>query len=337
MTIPVLSLFSGAGGIDYAFERQGAFRIAAALELESVFCRTLEANQRSGLLTQASIVNESAGAADPYSLVRKLGIQASEFGIVGGPPCESFSVMGRHGGMNDPRGMLILTFSSWVQRLRPAFFMMENVPHLLKIDDGAAFETFLDSFQGHGYSIAHAVLRASDYGAATIRRRLFVVGLRSSISFQFPAASHHGTTDGHRRTNSSPWKTVRDAFRGLATPGQDKPGSPQGHVRIRHTDVVEARFDALREGQTDHVRKRTRLSWDLPSPSLMAGNASGARLHIHPSEPRELTNREAARLHGFPDQYTFAGNRVLVAKQIANSVPIELGGAMAAAIAAQCQ
>jgi DNA (cytosine-5)-methyltransferase 1 len=332
MKASVVSLFSGAGGLDLAFERDRRFSVAASIELEPTFCSTLLTNQRNKLLGGSHVIQASVSDVDPRATVKQLVREAKLFGVIGGPPCESFSVMGRHSGLDDDRGKLVLTFASWVKRSCPDFFVMENVPHLLQIHEGKAFERLLDALSIRGFSVAHAVLRASDYGAATVRRRLFIVGVRGRSSFEFPAITH---ADPQSPANSSkvPWRTVRCALAGLSTPHFDKPGRPQWHVRIKHTNEVQSRFERLLQGQADPIRKRTRLHWDRPSPSLMAGNLAGARLHIHPDEPRELTNREAARLHGFPDSFLFEGSRVHVAKQIANSVPVELGAAVAAAIA----
>jgi DNA (cytosine-5)-methyltransferase 1 len=136
----------------------------------------------------------------------------------------------------------------------------------------------------------------------------------------------------------APYVTVRDALKSLPPASVNNPGDPQGHVVVKHTAKVAARFISLRQGQYDNIRKRSKLSYDLPSPALVAGNLSGIRSHIHPEFPRELTNRESARLHGFPDNFMFSGNHAAMGKQIANSVPISLARALANSLAEQlCQ
>ena len=104
-------------------------------------------------------------------------------------------------------------------------------------------------------------------------------------------------------------------------------------MAIKHNQRVVERFGRLALGQIDKVRQRWRLPLDSPSPSLVAGNLQGIRSHIHPTEPRELTNRESARLHGFPDSFRFSGNHAAVGKQIANSVPIPFATALANSVA----
>lgn len=326
----ILSLFTGAGGLDQAFESTGAFVTRAAVEYQPEFRGTLLQNQEDlGVLPHAHILGADIHKVASDGSWSTLFPWGRPSGIIAGPPCESFSVMGKHGGRKDRRGQLVFAFAEAVASLGPRFFVMENVPHLLKIEKGAVIRDLLRSFQNSGYTVAYEVLSAASYGAPTVRKRLFVIGIRGQ-RWSFPEPTHFQNS-----TNGNRWVSVREAFSGLPTPGFERPGEPQWHVAVRHTERVKIRFATVEPGSVDPIRKRSRLTWDAPSPSLMAGDLTGTRFHIHPGEHRELTNREAARLHGFADDFRFEGKRTAVAKQIANSVPIPLGAAVAGSLAMQ--
>lgn len=326
----LLSLFTGAGALDHGFHLNGRFVTRVCVEFESLFCKTLALNQPKGFLSKANILNESVTALDPEVIRSRYFGGSPPDGIIGGPPCETFSVRGKKGGLDDPRGMLVFAFLDWVAALKPKFFLMENVPGLARLNNGATLAELCDQASRAGYAVSSTILNAADFGAATKRQRLFIVGMIGSSSFHFPEPSHSETPD---LFNKKPYATVRDALKGLPNLGWTEPGIPQGHIGVRHTPPVVARFATLRQGQQDNVRKRTRLHLERPSPTLVAGNLHEIRSHIHPTEPRELTNRESARLHGFPDDFEFAGGHPGMGKQIANSVPIPLAQALGQAIA----
>jgi DNA (cytosine-5)-methyltransferase 1 len=325
----LLSLFSGAGALDYGFELTGRFHTRACIELEPIFCRTLLANQKCGFISGASIINQDV-AATSKDIIRDLCFDGkSPTGIIGGPPCETFSVRGSKKGLDDSRGMLVFAFLEWVSSLKPRFFLMENVPPLARLNDGATLSALSETARSAGYVVSHAILNAADFGAATKRQRLFLVGMLGNSPFTFPEPTHSAGTDFLSR---QPYVTVGEALKGLPVLGWTEPGTPQGHIGVRHKPHVEARFAALKQGQQDNIRKRTRLHLQRPSPTLVAGNLIQTRSHIHPTEPRELTNRESARIHGFPDNFVFDGGHAAMGKQIANSVPIALAQALAKAI-----
>jgi DNA (cytosine-5)-methyltransferase 1 len=326
----ILSLFTGAGALDHGFERTGRFETRLAVEKEPIFCRTLHANQARGALPSAAILNASIDELAPKSILSRYFGEHTLDGIIGGPPCESFSSMGKQRALGDPRGHLIFSFCKWVRRLKPSFFLFENVPHLAHRFSGEILAQLVQSFTSAGYKVSKQILKASDYGAATKRKRLLIVGVRRGPYFVFPKPSHAVAASGFQLKRQ---RTVRDALKGLPEPFDSEGCEPTWHKRIAHNAAVVKRFSLLSPGEQDKVRKRWRLSLSEPSPSLVAGNLDGIRSHIHPTQPRELTNRESARIHGFDDDFVFCGNHAAVGKQIANSVPIELASALAHAIA----
>jgi DNA (cytosine-5)-methyltransferase 1 len=326
----LLSLFSGAGALDCGFELTARFRTRACIELEPIFCRTLAGNQQRGYISEAAVINEDVATASKNTILDAYFDGKSPAGIIGGPPCETFSVRGSKKGLNDKRGMLVFSFLEWVLALKPRFFLMENVPPLARLNGGATLDALAGSARSSGYAVTHAILNAADFGAATKRQRLFLIGMLKNPPFTFPDPTHSGVLGALPKQS---YVTVGDALRGLPDVSWAEPGMPQGHIGVRHTPHVEARFAALKQGQQDNIRKRTRLHLERPSPTLVAGNMIQIRSHIHPTAPRELTNRESARLHGFPDEFVFEGGHAAMGKQIANSVPIPLAQTLAQAIA----
>jgi DNA (cytosine-5)-methyltransferase 1 len=328
----ILSLFSGAGGLDYGFELTGRFSTKVCIESEEIFCETLRNNQARGYLKGSTVINESVTTASTESIRKEYFPNSPPAGIIGGPPCETFSVRGNKKGLDDHRGELIFTFLDWVLALKPQFFLMENVPPLARLNEGKVLSSLCDKATKGGYSVTHEILKASEYGAPTRRERLILIGINGNDPFVFPESTHSEEQD---LFSKEPCVTVGDALKGLPPQCWESPGTPQGHLGIRHTTPVIERFKTLKQGQQDNIRKRTRLHLQRPSPTLVAGNLDQTRSHIHPLEPRELTNRESARLHGFPDSFEFAGNHAAMGKQIANSVPVALAKALAAALAQQ--
>ncbi len=326
----LLSLFAGAGGLDIGFESTGMFETLAAIEFQPEYSATLKKNMKRGFLPTAEIIQEDIRKLDPKKIARRYFPKGRVDGIIGGPPCEAFSVRGKKGGLSDPRGLLVFDFIRWAVELRPAFVLMENVPPLAKFDNGKILYDLQKELDDAGYSTCSAVLNAAGYGAATKRQRLILLAFLGT-QVKMPEPTHTEGTD-LPGLGLLPALTVRAALRGLPKPGYDETVFPTWHRLVNHTPEVVQRFSSLLLGQQDNIRKRTRLHPDRPSLTIVAGNHQGTRTHIHPFEPRELTNRECARLHGFPDEFEFCGTGPAVCKQIANSVPIPFARTLAESI-----
>lgn len=321
-----MSLFSGAGGLDAAFESTGSFRTVARVELQPEYCETLRLAERAGQLGPAPIFEEDIRTVAVADVIAGAGSSGSRtlLGVIGGPPCESFSTMGKRKGVGDPRGTLVMAFADFVIKAKADFFVLENVPQLATAGEGQVLQEFIDAVANSGYSVDYRILNAADYGAFTSRKRLFVVGVQGSSNYSFPQPSH--SKDG---SSGPSWIGVGLALSGLPAPSDNPPGALSGHYAVKHKPEVVERFSTVAPGSYDNIRKRSRLALSKPSPSLVAGNLQGTRSHIHPTENRELTNRECARIQGFADSFCFAGSHAAVGKQIANAVPIPLGKAIA--------
>ena len=331
--IEVVSLFTGAGGLDLGLESTGYFDMTARIEAEPEYCKTIAACQKAGVLRDAAIVESDFLKVDPSSVWTHP--RPNIRGVVAGPPCESYSSFGLRKGHSDPRGQLLFELIDWIDRSGADFFLIENVPSLTQGENRPGFEHLIKQFRSRGFAVDFQILNAADYGAATWRKRVIVLGLRGSNPLAFPEPTHADPDGREIKPVRTPWVTSGDALNGLPSPAAKAPGSPSGHVLIAHTEPVTERFRALDPGALDPVRRRRRLAWNRPSPSLVAGNLTGTRAHIHPLEPRELTNRECARIQGFPDSFDFSGSRCAVAKQIANAVPVALAQQIGYAIGRQ--
>lgn len=209
----VISLFSGAGGLDIGFEQVG-FEVAVAVEADSACCDTLRCNKPN-----LPIINKRIEDVTVQEILKTAKLKPLEAALViGGPPCQSFSLAGLRKGLNDDRGKLLFEYVRVVREALPVGFVLENVKGLANWDNGRALKLLIEElskpieFEGktYQYSIAPPqVLNAYDYGAPQKRERLILVGNRKSIPFIYPAS-----------VPESEHKTVWDAIGNLPEPEQ---------------------------------------------------------------------------------------------------------------------
>jgi DNA (cytosine-5)-methyltransferase 1 len=354
--LSVLSLFAGAGGFDIGFERTGLFHSVACIDSDKDCIATLNINrahgrtsERHGFLQHSTII--CGDLARPGAVLSRVSRKPVDV-IVGGPPCQAFSVLGKRRGTEDERGGLVASYMDVVERVRPRAFVMENVPGFTSIDSGRTFDQVLKRSIALGYECWSGKLCAADYGDPTIRRRFFLIGvIDPQMRLHAPQATHGAHAGKCRedlfldRTEGEggalplyPYVTVSEALCGLGNP-RPIGETINAHVAVGHRASTIERFKLLQPGERDVARRRNRLKLDSPALTLFSGGIRGrkqARTHIHPVFPRELTPRECARLHSFPDYWEFHGPTDSVLTQISNSVPINLGSAVARMVAAAC-
>ena len=223
----VISLFSGAGGMDIGFEMAG-FETVVAVEYDKSCCQTLVTNKPELSIIQGDISNITT-----EQILKAGNLKATEPALViGGPPCQSFSLAGKRMGMDDPRGMLVLEFIRVVRESLPVAFVMENVKGMVNWQGGKAINAIINEisqpilFEGneYSYSISKTVLNAADYGASQFRERVFIVGNRINKQFRFPKATHGNSYNesadlfGYKK---KPYNTVWNAIGDL--PKADEP------------------------------------------------------------------------------------------------------------------
>lgn len=301
----VLSLFSGAGGLDLGFEAAGCATIAC-VDNDFESCKTLRHNRPDWNVFEGDI-------RDYNPAVRDVDV------VVGGPPCQGFSSAGK-GDPNDPRNFLWKEYMRVVERVKPRAIVLENVSALAHRKNGDHLAGIMDALEAQGYSFVHRVLNAADFGVPQARRRLVVIGLRDGTP-TMPEPTHVGAH-----------VTVHDAIADL-----DGNFDPDwNHVPPSHAKHVVARWKKLKPGEADPNYRRARLDPAKPSTTIRAGGGYGpkgdhlAGFHppIHPYQPRQLTVREAARLQSFPDDWILQGSKTAQGRQIGNAVPVKLGEAI---------
>ena len=353
-TIRILDLFAGAGGLTAGFhEASDRFRSVAAVELDPAAAASYSATFAKTDVFTGPIQDWLARAEMP----------ADVDVVVGGPPCQGFSALGKRDAA-DERNSLWRQYAEVLTRVRPGYFVVENVPAFGR---SWQYQDFLAATRPGGfledYALEHRVLNAADYGAPQVRKRTVVIGHRRDLEAPgFPEATHAPEAAG----GLLPYRTVGEALLGVPTvPDMDGrfnevrtrvgdrelPGafSPRElHFSRAYRPISRKRFAAIPEGgsradlpdalkapcwrrhTTGSMDVMGRLRADRPSVTIRTEFFKPEKgRYLHPIENRAITHYEAALLQGFPDSHRFIGSRTAIARQIGNAVPIPLGAAIA--------
>ena len=327
--IRVLSLFSGAGGLDIGFHDVG-FHIVECNELEEAFAATLEANSQPGSrLHGSNIVCSDIRNYHPE-------LKDIDF-IIGGPPCQTFSAAGaRAAGVNgtdDERGNLFWEYVRILNKLRPKGFLFENVYRIVGAQGGKPWKQIQKAFQDVGYKLHWRILDAADYGVPQFRERLIIVGLREG-TFAFPLPSH-GPDSSDNRDYYSAGKAIaslniKKQFSGLSgRHGHLLNDIPPGLNYSFYTEKLghPKPIFAWRSKFSDYLYK---ADSDTPVRTIKAqGGQYTGPFHW---ENRPFTVEEYKRLQTFPDDYQIVGNRQRIIHQIGNSVPPQFARVLALSI-----
>lgn len=323
--IPMVSFFSGAGGLDLGFEALG-FKHSLLVEKIPLFCETLKFNRPHWEVHSGDVSKTDQMIAE---IVKHIGKQPKFEGVfVGGPPCQPFSIAAnqrfskngenfkRVGFAHETNGNLLFDYIQLIKHFKPRAFLIENVPGLMEIDNGEQLANAYRELEEAGYTINNPlVLRADHHRVPQQRIRLFVIGSRTKKKFMTPEPTAHSLVCGN-------------AF--------DIPiGDAENHITREHSAASILRYMKLAYGSRDKLGRVDRLDPARPSKTIIAGgNAGGGRSHLHPYIPRTLSVRESARLQTFPDDYVFTGPVARQFTQVGNAVPPVLGAQLAKAIKA---
>jgi DNA (cytosine-5)-methyltransferase 1 len=303
----VISLFSGAGGMDLGFLRAGHSIVWA----NDTYADAV-ASYRNNI---GAHIHE--GAIECVSPVPHGDI------VIGGFPCQGFSVANRTRRASDSRNTLYLELLRVLKEKRPLYFVAENVKGIYSLDRGAVFRMILNDLRDAGYGVQHAVLNAADYGVPQRRERVFIVGylLGTARPPEFPPRRTHANPSMAKALGLPPWVGVGEALRALPAPGPN-------NAIANHDDwsAYKLRFNG-------HLGHR-RVNPALPAPTLTArGDEKGGVVVIHhPSNKRRISPREAATIQGFPTDFVFSGTRTSVYRQVANAVCPPVAQALAVGI-----
>ena len=322
----ILSLFSGAGGLDLGFEDVG-FGVDLALDVRRDSIASYNLNRHGPTRGVVQDVRQ----ATPELLDTLAAKTLRPVGVIGGPPCQSFS-RATSNSDTDPRHDLPLHFVRIIRELNRRhpiqFVAFENVPGLLRQSHAGRFATIVDSLGHAGFRVFRTVLNACDFGVAQDRPRLIIVGLNRdlfpSIDWKSPAPQ------------SEVSRTVRQAIGGLPGPtfwqrglaASEIPHHPNHWCMVPKSKNFTS-MGALVPG-TARGRSFRTLEWEKPSPTVAYGNRE---VHIHPDCKRRLSVHEAMRLQGFPDRYVLHGTLSSQITQVSEAVPPPLALAVAQSIA----
>lgn len=316
----VISLFSGAGGLDLGFEKAG-FSIPIANEFDKTIWSTFEKNHPKTNLIKGDIRN-----------ISKIEFPDID-GIIGGPPCQSWSEAGSLKGIEDPRGQLFYDYIRILNTIKPKFFLAENVSGMLANRHNKAVHNIIDMFKHCGYNVQMHLVNSADYGVAQDRKRVFYLGFRNDldIDFTFP------TPTTPNKEDKLTFKDIIWDLKDNAKPAleKNKPNLKENLEVLNHEYFIGAYSTIFMS------RNRVR-AWDEQAFTVQA---SGRQCQLHPQAPkmikcdknkfrfiegkehlyRRLTIREAARVQGFPDNFEFIYEKVDTGyKMIGNAVPVEL-------------
>jgi DNA (cytosine-5)-methyltransferase 1 len=364
--LPVVSLFSGAGGLDLAVERadaeplerddpgSGLMRVVVATDYNAPALQTLANN-----FPHTTPIVGDIRKLEPEQLLDSAGLKRSEpVLLVGGPPCTPFSKSGfwleQKRESKDPNASLLDEYVRMVKETKPEAFILENVQGLTYSTHRAQFDRLLKSFTELGYNPQWKVLLAADYGVPQLRRRVFVVGRRDGRAFQFPEPTHAGWSEHTRKFDTTlvPHVTSAQAFEGLnqgliedefvaGQYGDLAAEVPPGQNYLWHTDRYEGR-DVFK-WRSRYWTFLLRLDPNRPSSTIQAQPGpyvgpfhwENVTTDAGDLRARRLRVPEILRLMSFPDDFKIPSTRADVQRQLGNAVPLELGKAVARALLTQ--
>jgi DNA (cytosine-5)-methyltransferase 1 len=322
MKYNIASLFTGAGGLDLGFHKAG-FHISWANEFDKTITPTLRHNFKDTVVDSRDVVQVASG--DIPSVI----------GVIGGPPCQSWSEAGKGRGFKDIRGKVFLEYIRIIKDKKPLFFLAENVSGMLSSRHAESFAFLVSEFEKLGYYFTYKLLNAHDYGVPEDRKRVFFIGYHKSLGkgFKFPEPL---SSNQHRVLKDAIWDLKDNAL-----PALPKNKTNGDKLKVSNHEYMNGGFSTM------YMSRNRVRGWDEPSFTIQAG---GRHAPLHPQAPkmvktgvdvqefvagsehlyRRLSVREVARIQTFPDDYEFIYRDVSDGyKMIGNAVPVQLGEVIA--------
>lgn len=316
----LVSLFTGAGGLDLGFEKAG-FNTIWANENDKTIWDTFENNFPHTKLDKRSIVDISSSEIP------------NTVGVIGGPPCQSWSEAGAQRGIKDKRGQLFFEYIRVLRDKQPLFFLAENVSGILHSRHSRAFSKIIDEFKEAGYRVSYRLLNANDYGVPQDRKRVIIVGYHKRLNkiFVFPEA---------QKDKPVLKNAIWDLRKAKSAKKYNKTNGNEELWTLNH-EYMNGGFSTI------YMSRNRVRAWDEPSFTIQAG---GRHAPIHPQAPkmkfvkqnkrifipgkehlyRRLSVRECARIQTFPDNFLFKYDNVADGyKMVGNAVPVELARSLA--------
>ena len=336
----VVDLFCGAGGASYGFESAG-FNVVLGIDHLIPALDTFRENHKNSSTILGDI--EKVDADLVYEAIDNTPVKV----LIGGVPCQGFSLNNRKRREDDPRNQLFYEFVRFIKILKPEMIMLENVSGMRSMKNGEVVETIKSEIiaagkeVGKDYNVNYKMLNAADYGVPQLRNRLIFLGATSDYDVDFPEP----------KFSEKNYRTVRDAIGDLPSlkpkeinkkypvaPFSDFQKLMRKDSKVLYNNQApnhsKATVDRIKntvpgEPMYSRYKQRIRLSWDNPSPTQVCGGIRPQFQFGHPEDDRCLTIRERARIQSFPDTFKFKGGTVQERIQTGNAVPPLLAQAIA--------
>lgn len=315
-----IDLFSGAGGFSLGFDKIG-FKNIFSLDNETTFCKTYKKNFPNHILIEKDIAKLTKKEIKEIIGNQKVNV------IIGGPPCQGFSIAGNIGRrfINDPRNYLFKEFIRVVEIIKPDFFVMENVARLYTHNNENTKKEIILKFKEIGYYIECKILNSADYGVPQIRKRVIFIGSKLTNNIFFPERSVIS------------YKTVKEAIEDLPSLKSGQKSKIPNHIAMNHSDQMLEKMKYISNGgnrneipknirpRTGDIRKYIKYNDNKPAITI----TGDMRKVFHYFQNRALTVRELARLQSYPDNFIFEGTSISQQQQVGNSVPPLMAEAIA--------
>lgn len=318
-----IDLFSGAGGFSLGFENKG-FQNIFSIDIEPSFCETYKFNFPNHNLIVEDICRLTDAKIE--ELIKDTEVDV----VIGGPPCQGFSIAGKIGRtfIDDPRNKLFKEFVRVVKIVKPKFFVMENVARLYNHSKGQTRKEIILDFEKLGYKVECRILNSADYGVPQIRKRIIFIGSRLEQKIEFPVKS------------KQKYVTVKEAIDQYPALLAGEESSIPNHISMKHSSQMLEKMSHISDGgnrdeipialrpKTGDARKYIRYKSDEPAVCV----TGDMRKIFHYIQNRALTVRELAKIQSYPDDFIFKGSKISQQQQVGNSVPPKMAEAIADAI-----
>ena len=352
-TWTAIDLFCGAGGFSEGF-RQAGFQILAGNDLDRTAGRTFSATH-----PDANFLGGPVEDFDASDFLKAAGLKKGQLDcIIGGPPCQAYSVYNHKRGMHDKRSQLFREYLRLVKGLEPNWVVLENVAGITSAGNGAAVSEIKSGLSELGYTVEAKILRAEDYGVPQTRRRIVFLANKIGVPIRWPERTHGAgkipfTTIGNALGDLPPLENGEDSrqphfaskpgceyqreMRGTATRVLNHSAPCLGAINLERMKYIpqggswrDIPYELLPDGmkrakRSDHTKRYGRMAWDDQSCTILTKCDVHWGAFIHPCQDRAITVREAARLQSFPDSFEFFGSRTEQYVQVGNAVPPLLG------------
>jgi DNA (cytosine-5)-methyltransferase 1 len=321
MNNKIIDLFCGCGGLSKGFEMAG-FKPILAIDFWKDAIDTYNLNNK-----EVGICDDISNIDDDY--LNDLLLKNNIVGVVGGPPCQGFSTVGKRD-IKDERNYLYLQYCRIIEKIKPSFFVLENVKGLLTLNNGKFKEDIIERFSKIGYDVEYKLLNAADYGVPQNRNRVFFVGIKNK-KFEFPKPKKKKVTTLEAISDITFYD---NKYSNVAT------NSFQRKMRLKSKGLFNNEFTIHSEQTIDiiskipdggkisdlpkeywEVRKYNKAFQRMNSKAQSNTIDTGHRNYFHYQENRIPTVRESARIQSFPDDFIFTGSKTSQYKQVGNAVP----------------